>query len=336
MLGILYHPLFLDTPMIRPLLLLTFAATALVSHAVQAQTFPSMPVKIINPFPPGTNTDTVARILAQKLQQNWGQATIVENKAGAGGAIGSDFVAKSRPDGHTLLLTSSSTHVVAPVLRKTLPYDANKDFVPIMTVTLSPNVVVVTKSLPVNTLQQFVDYTKAHPGTTFASSGNGTGYHLAGELFASSVGVDMLHVPYKGAAPAMNDLMGGQVQAMFDSPGGVAPNHNAGKVRALAVMGSKRWPTLPEVPTTVELGYPKLQFATWLGLYAPAGTPPAVVDKITQILKTELNKPGMSEQFMQMGTQLNLVYGKDFEKLMLDGQGSLRSMVKSGALTTLE
>ncbi len=322
--------------MIRPLLLLTFAATALVSHTVHAQTFPTKPVKIINPFPPGTNTDTVARILAQKLQQNWGQATIVENKTGAGGAIGSDYVAKSKPDGYTLLLTSSSTHLVGPVLRKALPYDANKDFVPIMTVTMSPNVVVVTKSLPVNNLQQFIDYTKANPGTSYASSGNGTGYHLAGELFASTVGVEMLHVPYRGAAPAMNDLMGGQVQAMFDSPGSVAPNHNSGKVRALAVMGSKRWPTLPDVPTTVELGQPKLQFATWLGLYAPAGTPPAVIEKITQILKTELNKPGMSEQFMQMGTQLNLVYGKDFEKLMLDGQASLRALVKSGNIPLLD
>lgn len=320
----------------RPLLLLTLATMALMSNGVQAQAFPNMPVKIINPFPPGTNTDAVARIVAQKLQQNWGQPTIVENKAGAGGAIGSDFVAKSRPDGHTLLLTSSSTHMVAPVLRKTLPYDANKDFVPIMTLTLSPNVVVVTKSLPVNTLQQFIDHTKANPGTTFASSGNGTGYHLAGELFASTVGAQMLHVPYRGAAPAMNDLMGGQVQAMFDSPGGVAPNHDAGKVRALAVMGAKRWPTLPQVPTTVELGYPKLQFATWLGLYAPAGTPPAAIDKITQILKTELNKPGVSEQFMQMGTQLNLVYGKDFEKLMLDGQASLRTMVRNGSLPLLD
>lgn len=322
--------------MIRPLLLLTLAAAALMAQTAQAQAFPTMTVKIINPFPPGTNTDTVARILAQKLQQNWGQATIVENKAGAGGAIGSDYVAKARPDGHTLLLTSSSTHVVAPVLRKALPYDANKDFVPIMTVTLSPNVVVVTKSLPVTTLAQFIDYTKAHPGTTFASSGNGTGYHLAGELFASTVGAQMLHVPYKGAAPAMNDLMGGQVQAMFDSPGSVAPNHNAGKVRALAVMGAQRWPTLPEVPTTVELGYPQLQFATWLGLYAPAGTPPAVIDRITQILKTELSKPGMSEQFMQMGSRLNLVYGKDFEKLMLDGQASLRAMVKNGNLPPLD
>lgn len=322
--------------MIRPLLLLTLATAALMAQTAQAQAFPTMTVKIINPFPPGTNTDTVARILAQKLQQNWGQATIVENKAGAGGAIGSDYVAKARPDGHTLLLTSSSTHVVAPVLRKALPYDANKDFVPIMTVTLSPNVVVVTKSLPVTTLQQFIDYTKAHPGTTFASSGNGTGYHLAGELFASTVGAQMLHVPYKGAAPAMNDLMGGQVQAMFDSPGSVAPNHSAGKVRALAVMGAQRWPTLPEVPTTVELGYPQLQFATWLGLYAPASTPPAVIDRITQILRTELGKPGMSEQFMQMGSRLNLVYGKDFEKLMLDGQASLRAMVKSGNLPPLD
>lgn len=322
--------------MIRPLLFLALTATALVSPVIHAQTFPSAPVKIINPFPPGTNTDAVARIVAQKLQQNWGQPTIVENKAGAGGAIGSDFVAKAKPDGHTLLLTSSSTHVVAPVLRKALPYDANKDFVPIMTFTTSPNVVVVTKSLPVSTLAQFIDYTRAHPGTSFASSGNGTGYHIAGELFASTVGAQMLHVPYRGAAPAMNDLLGGQVQAMFDSPGSVAPNHESGKVRALAVMGGKRWPTLPEVPTTVELGYPQLQFATWLGLYAPAGTPPAVIDRITQILKTELNKPGMNEQFMQMGSQMNLVYGKDFERLMLDGQASLRAMRKSGNLPLLD
>ncbi|MPS30300.1 tripartite tricarboxylate transporter substrate binding protein [Pigmentiphaga sp.] len=298
--------------------------------------YPDHPVRIINPFPPGTNTDTVARLLAQKLQQNWGQATIVENKTGAGGAIGASFVAKSPADGYTLLLTSSSTHLVAPVLRKDVPYDANKDFTPIMTVTVSPHVVVATRSLPVKDFKDFVAYVKAHPGTTFASSGNGTGYHLAGELFAHGVGANMLHIPYRGAAPAMNDLMGGQVQSMFDSPGSVAPNAKSGRVHALAVMGPKRWPTLPDVPTTVELGYPQLQFSTWLGLYAPANTPPDVIAKITNILTTELSKPGMSEQFDQMGSQLNMIVGKDFAKFMLDGQASLKKLAEEAKLPMLD
>ncbi|VCU69698.1 Tripartite tricarboxylate transporter family receptor [Pigmentiphaga humi] len=298
--------------------------------------YPERPIRIINPFPPGTNTDTVARLLAQKLQQNLGQPAVVENKTGAGGAIGTSFVANAPADGYTLLLTSSSTHLVAPVLRKNVPYDANKDFTPIMTVTVSPHVVVTTSSLPVKDLKEFIAYAKAHPGTSYASSGNGTGYHLAGELFANGVGATMLHVPYRGAAPAMNDLIGGQVQAMFDSPGSVAPNAKAGRVHPLAVMGSKRWPTLPDVPTTVELGYPKLQFSTWLGLFAPANTPPEVIAKITDVLKTELSKPGMAEQFDQMGSQLNMIVGKDFAKFMIDGQESLRKLAKEANLPMLD
>jgi len=217
-----------------------------------------------------------------------------------------------------------------------VPYDANKDFTPIMTVTVSPHVVVATRSLPVKDFKDFVAYVKSHPGTTFASSGNGTGYHLAGELFAHGVGANMLHIPYRGAAPAMNDLMGGQVQSMFDSPGSVAPNAKSGRVHALAVMGPKRWPTLPDVPTTVELGYPQLQFSTWLGLYAPANTPPDVIAKITNILTTELSKPGMSEQFDQMGSQLNMIVGKDFAKFMLDGQASLKKLAEEAKLPMLD
>ncbi len=315
---------------------LAILSTLASGPALADSSYPNRPVRIINPFPPGTNTDTVARLLAQKLQENWGQPTVVENKAGAGGAIGTSFVAKSPPDGYTLLLTSSSTHLVAPVLRKNLSYDANKDFIPVMTLTVSPHVVVTTRSLPVKNLEEFVAYVKAHPGTSYASSGNGTGYHLAGELFAHNVGAKMLHVPYRGAAPAMNDLAGGQVSAMFDSPGSVAPNAKAGRVKALAVMGPKRWPTLPDVPTTVELGHPKLQFSTWLGLFAPAGTPPEVIAKITGILTTELSKPGMAEQFDQMGSQLNMIVGKDFTKFMLDGQDALRKLAAEAQLPPLD
>jgi len=313
-----------------------FFAASLVFSPAHAGNYPERPIRIINPFPPGTNTDTVARLLAQKLQQNMGQPAVVENKTGAGGAIGATFVARAPADGYTLLLTSSSTHLVAPVLRREVPYDANKDFIPIMTVTVSPHVVVATSSLPVKDFKEFVSYVKANPGTTFASSGNGTGYHLAGELFAHGVGASMLHIPYRGAAPAMNDLLGGQVQSMFDSPGSVAPNVKTGKIRALAIMGPQRWPNLPDVPTTVELGYPQLQFSTWLGLFAPAGTPPEVIAKITDVLTMELSKPGMREQFQQMGSQLNMIVGKDFAQFMLDGQAALRKLVKEANLPMLD
>ena len=322
--------------MFRATAVLVFTALTVIAGPACAQGYPTKPVRIVNPFPPGTNTDTVARLLGQILQESWGQPVVVENKTGAGGAVGSDYVAKAAPDGYTLLLTSSSTHQVAPVLRKSLPYDANKDFSPIVMVTNSPHVVLVTNSLPVKNLRDFIEYAKAHPGVSYASSGNGTAFHLAGELFSSTIGGQMLHVPYRGAAPAMNDLIGGQVQAMFDSPGNSAPNIKAGRIRALAVMAPKRWPTLPDVPTTTELGYPQLQYSNWLGLYAPAHTPPEVIAKITGILKAGLSKPGMQERFLQMGVQLTQIYGDDFAKAQLAGQNTLAELAKKANLPPMD
>ena len=248
------------------------AAGALAGRSAWSQSYPSRTVKIINPFPPGSPVDVVARPVAQKLQELWGQAVVVDSKAGAGGTLGAELVARAPADGYTLLVTSASTHVIAPVLRKSLPYDALKDFVPLALVAHGPTAIVVHPSVPARTLAEFVQYAKSNPGkVAYASSGPGTILHLNGELFASKTGTQLLHVPYKGAVPASTDLLAGHVQLMFDSIANSAPQVKAGKLRALAVLTPQRSPLMPDVPTAAEQGFQGLEFPAWIGLFAPAG-----------------------------------------------------------------
>jgi tripartite-type tricarboxylate transporter receptor subunit TctC len=251
-----------------------------------AQEYPSKPVKIVVPFPAGGSVDAVARILAQKLSAKLGKQFVVENRPGAGGNIGSDFVAKAPRDGYTLLLAGVSSHAINPSLYPQLSYDPVKDFTPICLVYSLPNVLVVNPSVPARSVQELVTLAKAKPGNlTFASSGNGTTLHLSGELFKRMAGIDMVHVPYKGNAPAVTDLLGGQVNLMFDNVNNSLPHIKAGKLRALAVTGAARSKVLPDIPTLAESGFRGFNILSWGGIFGPANVPKTVVDR----LNTEIN-----------------------------------------------
>jgi tripartite-type tricarboxylate transporter receptor subunit TctC len=252
-----------------------------------AQAYPSRPIRLINPFSAGSPVDVVARPIAQRLSDILRQPVTVENRAGAGGTIGADFVAKAPPDGYTLLVSSSSTQVIAPLLKSALPYDATRDFKPLAMMADGPTAVVVHPSLPVKTLDEFIVYALKHPNAiAFASSGPGTLLHISGELFAAKTKVQLLHVPYKGAVPASTDLVGGQVQVMFDSVANSVANVKAGRLRALAVLGRERSPLLPDVPASEELGYLGLSLPAWIGFFAPSGTPSGVIDVLSGALTT--------------------------------------------------
>jgi tripartite-type tricarboxylate transporter receptor subunit TctC len=255
------------------------AAFALLAHA-QAP-FPSKPIRIVVPFPAGGTTDILARAVAQKLTDTLGQTVVVDNRPGAAGNIGAELVAKSPPDGYTLLMGTVGTHAINASLYAKMPYDHVKDFAPVILVAGVPNVLVVHPSVPANNVQELIAYIKANPGkVNFASSGSGTSIHLAGELFKTMAGLSMTHVPYKGSAPAVTDLIGGQVQLMFDNLPSALPQIKAGKLRALAVTSAQRASALPDVPTVAEAGLPGFDATSWFGLLAPAGTPKDVVAKL--------------------------------------------------------
>ncbi len=267
---------------------LCIAAAVPLAHA-QAPAYPTKPVKLVVPFPPGGSLDIAGRLIAQKLTEMWGQSVVVENKPGAGGNIGADFVAKSPADGYTILLGALSTHAVNPSLYKTMPYDAAKDFAPITLIAITPNVLVVNASLPVNSAKEFIAYAKANPGKlSFGSGSNGSAGHLAGELFKVETNTDAVHVPFKGGAPATQALLAGDTQFMFDNLANAMAQVKAGKIKALAVTTAQRSSLVPDLPTMAEAGLPGFDISTWYGLFAPAGTPPAIVAKwnadVTKIL----------------------------------------------------
>jgi len=265
-------------------------------------TYPTKPVRLVVPFPAGGTTDILARAVAQKLSETWGQQVIVDNRPGAGGNIGSELVAKSPPDGYTLLMGTVGTHAINPSLYAKMPYDHVKDFVPVILVAGVPNVLVVNPSLPVNSVQELIAYAKANPNKlNFASSGNGTSIHLSGELFRTMTGVQMTHVPYKGSSPALTDLIGGQVQLMFDNLPSSLAFIKANRLRALAVTSTTRAPALPDVPTMVEAGVPGFEASSWFGVLAPAGTPPDIVARINGDVAKWLATPEAREKMMAQG-----------------------------------
>jgi tripartite-type tricarboxylate transporter receptor subunit TctC len=305
------------------------ASAALAAPAAWAQAYPGRAVKIINPFPPGSPVDVVARLVAQKLGEAWNQPVVVESKPGAGGTMGAELVARAPADGYTLLVTSASTHVIAPALRKTMPYDPLKDFTPIALVAHGPTVVVVHPSVPVRTLAEFVQYAKANPGkVAYASSGSGTILHLTGELFASRTGTELLHVPYKGAVPASTDLLGGQVQAMFDSISNAAPQVKAGKLRGLAVLTPTRSSLMPDVPTATEAGFPGLDFPAWIGLFAPANVPREVVAQTLKALNAAMAQPDTRERLVQAGLVPAMVLEGEFAKTIVAHQKVVADLVR--------
>jgi tripartite-type tricarboxylate transporter receptor subunit TctC len=280
-------------------LLLCFA-----SPAVLAQAYPQKPVRLVVPFPPGGPIDSVARAIAQKLTEAWGQSIVVDNRPGAGGNIGADLVAKSAPDGYTVVMGALSTHAVNPSLYPKMPYDAVKDFVPITLVAITPNVLVVNPALPVNSARELIAYAKANPGKlAFGSGSNGSAGHLAGELFKVETGTDMLHVPFKGAAPAMQALLAGDTQLMFDNLASSTPQVKAGKLKALAVTTAQRSKLAPELPTLAEAGLQGFDISTWFGLLAPAGTSADIVAKWNAEVTRILTAPEMRERLTALGAE---------------------------------
>ncbi len=283
------------------LFLAALGAVLLGSSVSQAQDYPSKPIRIIVPYTAGGSSDYVARTVAARLQENLKNPVVVENKPGGNAQIGCDYVAKSAPDGYTLLLAGLTTHAAAPALYKKLPYDTIKDFTPITNVIESPLVVVVHPEVHANTLKEFVALAKANPGKlNYGSAGVGNTLHLAGETFRMVTATDLVHVPYKGASQALGDLLGGRIQVMFDLPQTPLANIQAGKLRALAVTGSERLALLPGVPTTAEAGVPGFTFGTWIGLVAPAGTPSSIVNRLhAEIVKAAM-QPDVREAFAKM------------------------------------
>lgn len=268
------------------------------------QAYPSRTIRLVVPFPAGGTTDILARAAAQRLTESLGQPVVIDNRPGAGGNIGSDIVAKSAPDGYTLLMGTVGTHAINPSLYSKMPYDHVKDFIPVVLVAAVPNVLVVNPSLPVHSVGDLIKLAKAKPGAiNFASSGSGTSIHLSGELFKTMAHVDMTHVPYKGSAPALTDLIGGQVDVMFDNLPSSLAQIKGGKLRAVAVTSLKRAPALPDVPTIAESGLPGFEASSWFGVLAPAGTPFPVIARINSEVNKWLQSPDAREQLLAQGAE---------------------------------
>jgi len=280
---------------------LAIGLCTLLAHA-QAPSFPDRPVTIVVPFPPGGGTDAGARLIAQKLSTRWGQSVIVDNKAGASGMVGSEYVSRAKPDGYTLLIGNIGTFSINPSLYKKMPYDPDKAFVPVSMIAELPYFLLVTPSMKANNVKEFIAFAKANPGAvTYASSGSGSGPHLAGEMFEKATGLDMMHVPYKGGGPAAADVMAGHVNMYFSTVLESIGSVKSGKLKALGASSLVRSPAMPELPTIAESGVPGFDAASWIGIAAPAGTPPALVDKIAADIKAVISEQDTKQTLIQQG-----------------------------------
>jgi tripartite-type tricarboxylate transporter receptor subunit TctC len=269
-----------------------------------AQSFPARPITIVVPASPGGAIDMAARLIGQKLTEAWGVSVVIDNKTGATGIVGTEFVAKAVPDGHTLALVASS-HAINPSVMKKLPYDTIKGFEPVILTHVVPLMLVVNNAVPAKSVKELVAWGKSNPGKlSFASSGTGGAPHFSGELFKSMAGLDMVHVPYKGSTLAHPDLISGRVSLMFDTVAAVNPQVKAGKVRALAVTTAKRASVAPEVPTMAEAGFPDYQTSTWGGVLAPAGTPKAVVDRLNAEMNKALAATDVRQKLQEAGIEV--------------------------------
>ena len=281
--------------------LIAVSCIAAAAAAAHAQGFPARPVRLIVPFPPGGTTDILAREVGAQLAQKWGVPVTIDNKAGASGTIGSQDLQRSAPDGHTLMITATH-HVINPSMRKTLPYDTKVDFTPLAMIAVVPNVLVVSPAFAPASVADLIRAAKDKPGSiSFGSTGIGGANHLSGELFKAMAGVDMVHVPYKGAAPALNDLLGGQIPVMFDSVPGVLAHIRSGKLRALGVTTRGRVASLPDVPTIDEAGVRGFEATAWFGMYGPRAMPPELTARIHRDTADVLAQAAIREKFAKMG-----------------------------------
>jgi len=312
--------------------LAALAVGALAAVPATAQDYPSKPIRIIVPFAAGGPADIYARFVGQRLSETLGQPVVIEDRPGAGSVIGTDAVAKSAPDGYTLLMMSN-THTVNESLIPNKPYQLMRDFVAVAPVNYSDLVLVVHPSVPVNSLKELIDLAKSQPkGLNYASSGPGTPYHMAGELFKAMAGVDIVHVPYKGSSGARTDVLGGQVQMMFDAITTMAPNVRTGKLKGLGTTGKTRSSVLPEVPTVSEAGVPGYEAVIWLGIMAPAGTPKPIVDKLNAEITKIVNRPDVKEAWSKQGAEPMAMTPAEFARFMNEDIEKWAKVVKiSGA-----
>jgi tripartite-type tricarboxylate transporter receptor subunit TctC len=280
------------------------AAGLAVAGASWAQAYPTKPIRFIAPFAAGGALDTLTRTIAARMQESWGQPVVVENRTGAGGNIGADLVAKAAPDGYTLVMGTIATHAINVSLYEKMPYDAVKDFAPVTIAASINNSLSVHPSVPAKNVAELIAYAKASPGRlTFGSAGSGTSQHLAGELFKTMAGVDMVHIPYKGGAPAMVDLLAGQISMTFGDIPTALPHIRAGKLRSLAVTGAKRSPLLPDVPTIAEQGLAGFDVTAWFGVFTTAGTPRPVVNQLNAEIVRILSLPEVRDKLIGIGME---------------------------------
>ena len=309
------------------------AAPMIASGVARAQAdWPNKPVKYIVVFPAGGPTDTLSRIVCRELEKLTNQQFIIENKSGSGGVVGADAIAKSAPDGYTVGLYTIAAHAIAPTLYAKLPFDAAKDFTGVSILWEVPNMLMTRLDFPANNMAEFIAVVKANPGKfSFASSGAGTSPHISGELFKSMAGVNLLHVPYRGSAPAHQDILAGQVDMMFDNIPGPLGLMKGGKVKAFAVTSAKRHPAAPDTPTIAEF-LPGYEITSWGGICGPAGMPPAMVDKLSGLLKTALQSAQLKEAFDQQGAERVWLSPADTAKYRADNEARLAPVIKaSGA-----
>jgi tripartite-type tricarboxylate transporter receptor subunit TctC len=284
------------------LLAVAVAPPVLAQSKSGATDYPARPIRLVITYPPGGNTDLVGRAVAQKLVEAWGQQVVVDNRGGAGGVLGTVIAKQAAPDGYTLLLGTSAGMVLNPLLMSKVPYDAFRDFAPVSLVIINPQVLVVNPSLAATNVREFIALAKSKPGRlNFGSSGVGTPNHLGGEMLKAMAGIDIVHVPYKGGAAAITDLVAGQVQLVFSSAPSVVPHVRNGRLRALAVGSAKRTPALPDVPTVAESGVPSYEYTTWYGIFAPGKTPSAIITKLNAQIVRMLADPHMSQRFQSQG-----------------------------------
>ncbi len=307
------------------MLLLALTVTA------AAQDYPTKPIRLIIPFPPGGSNDVVGRVIATQLSEALGKQVVVDNRAGAGGVIGTEVAANSPPDGYTLLVISIA-HAVNPWLYK-LNYDPIKSFVPVGIMASGPNVLVVNPELPVKTVKELIDLAKKEPGKIqYASAGVGSFQHLGGELFKLEAGVNLLHVPFKGGGPSMTDVIGGHTKVMFSSLVQTTPQIKSGKLRPLGTGGKTRSPVLPDVPTIAEAGVPSYEAVNWWGILAPAGTPPAIVAKVHDALVKVQDQPATQDHFAKEGASVVKMGSEEFGKFMQTEMTKWERVVKEGKI----
>lgn len=314
-------------------LAIALGAAAIAGTAL-AQGFPNRPVTLVVPFPPGGGSDTGGRVIAEQLARRWGQPVVVENKGGAAGQIGADFVAKSKGDGYTLLLGNIGTQAINPSLYAKLPYDADKAFAPVSLIAELPLAMMVNPAVPAKTPAEFIALAKAQPGKlSYSSSGAGGAPHLAAEMFKDQTGSFILHVPYRGGGPAIADLLAGHVQLSFMTALEASGHIKAGKLRALAVTGDKRLPAFPDVPTLGEGALPGFNAISWIGLLAPAGTPPEVVDKISADVRAVLADEAVKARVAGLGGVPRATSPAEFGKLIATDKARYAQIIKSRKIT---